>query len=149
MSLERDIKSLVASLDLELYETTIVNEYDETIYRVSVISSIVEDGKRKGVSLDECVALTHLISPLLDVTPPVSGEYRLEVSSAGIERKIGSLEQFRMCVGERVSLLLRDKRKLKGVLQGVEGDILRLQTDESLESIAFSEVSKAKTYFEW
>lgn len=149
MSLESDIKSLVASLDLELYDTSIVNEYDETIYRVSVISALMDGGKRKGVSLDECVALTHLISPLLDVTPPVAGEYRLEVSSAGIERKILTPEQFKMCVGENVSLLLRDKRKFKGVLVGMEGETLEIQTADAQERIALSEISKAKTYFEW
>ncbi len=78
MSLESDINSLVASVDLELYDTVVVSENDETIYRVSIISKEVIDGKRTGVSLDKCVELTHLISPLLDVTPPVSGDYRLE-----------------------------------------------------------------------
>lgn len=149
MSLESDIKSLVASLDLELYDTSIVNEYDETIYRISVISSLMDGGKRKGVSLDECVALTHLISPLLDVTPPVAGEYRLEVSSAGIERKIVTPEQFKMSVGENVSLLLRDKRKFKGVLTAIKGETLEIQTADGKEAIALSEISKAKTYFEW
>ena len=70
MSLEKDIESFVKSVGLELYDTSIVNEGDETIYRVGVISTQIENGKRKPVSLEECVSLTHLISPLLDVTPP-------------------------------------------------------------------------------
>mgnify|MGYP002641942125 FL=1 len=109
MSLQNDINSLVGSVGLELYDASIVSENDETIYRISVISKEIEDGKRKGVSLDACVALTHLISPLLDVTPPVSGDYRLEVGSAGIERKMSNINNFKKSVGEKVSLLLSNK----------------------------------------
>ena len=44
---------LVSSVDLELYDTVIVSENDETIYRVSVMSQdLVKMAKRKGVSLD-------------------------------------------------------------------------------------------------
>ena len=86
MSLESDINSLVKSVDLELYDIVTVSEFEETIFRISVVSTTIEDGKRKAVSLDECAELSHMISPLLDVTPPVSGDYRMEVGTPGIER---------------------------------------------------------------
>ncbi len=149
MSLQSDIASIVKSVDLELYDTVIVNENDETIFRVSVISPEVEDGKRKGVSLDACVELTHLISPLLDVTPPVSGEYRLEVGSPGIERKLTTLDNFKKSVGENVSLLLNEKEKVKGKLVKVDGNKLFIEKEGQTEEIDFNAVKKAKTYFEW
>lgn len=149
MSLENDINSLVKSVNLELYDTVIVNENDETIYRVSVISPEMENGKRKGVSLDECVELTHLISPLLDVTPPVSGDYRLEVGTAGIERKLTSLDHFKKSIGEKVSLLCSDKSKYRGTLKSVEGNKITVETDEDEQTLEYNEITKAKTYFEW
>ncbi|MBN2817188.1 MAG: ribosome maturation factor [Campylobacterales bacterium] len=149
MSLEKDINALVNSVGLELYDTVIVNENDETIYRVSVMSPELVDGKRKGVSLDECVSLTHLISPLLDVTPPVSGEYRLEVGTAGIERKLSTLEHFKKSIGEKVSLSGKEKLKFKGLLKDVMGSLLLIEDDEGEHTIEFNDVSKAKTYFEW
>jgi len=149
MSLNSDIKSMVASVDLELYDTVIVNEHDETIFRVSVISPEFEDGKRKGVPLEQYVELTHLISPLLDVTPPVSGEYRLEVGSPGIERKLTTLEHFKKSVGENVNIVSGEKEKTKGKLLQVEGNSLFIETDEGIKEIDFSDVKKAKTYFEW
>ena len=149
MSLQSDIESVVKSVDLELYNTVIVNENDETIFRVSVLSNDVENGKRKGVSLDECVELTHLISPLLDVTPPVSGEYRLEVGSPGIERKLTVLDNFKKSVGENVSLLLDEKEKIKGKLLKVEGNKLFVEKDDTVQEVDFNQVKKAKTYFEW
>lgn len=149
MSLQSDINSLVESVDLELYDASVVSENEETIYRVSVISKEVEDGKRKGVSLDTCVELTHLISPLLDVTPPVSGDYRLEVGSAGIERKLATIAHFKKSIGENVSILASDKKKYKGVLIKVEDSKIFIQTADELEEIDFNDISKAKTYFEW
>ncbi|MDY0124039.1 ribosome maturation factor [Sulfurimonas sp.] len=149
MSLEKDIESFVKSVGLELYEIAVVNDGSDTIYRVSVVSNDVEDGKRKGVSLDECVNLTHLISPLLDVTPPLSGDYRLEVGTPGIERKIVTLRQFELCLGERVSISLKSKEKLKGTLLKVDGSKIFLDTDGEEVSVDFGEISKAKTYFEW
>jgi ribosome maturation factor RimP len=149
MSLQSDINSLVKSVGLELYDASIVNENDETIYRVSIISNEMIDGKKKGVSMDACVELTHMISPLLDVTPPVSGDYRLEVGSPGIERKLSTINQFKMSLGEKVSILAVNKEKYKGVLTKVEGSKIFLDTDGEKVELEFNDVNKAKTYFEW
>jgi len=149
MSLQSDINSLVKSVDLELYDTSIVNENDETIYRVSVISTEITDGKRAGVSLDSCVELTHLISPLLDVTPPVSGDYRLEVGSPGIERKITTINHFKLSIGERVSLLLPQKQKVRGILTKVEDSKIFVDVEDEEVEVEFNDIIKAKTYFEW
>lgn len=151
MSLEKDIDSLVKSIDLELYDISLVGDGEDTIYRISVVSDEIENGKRKGVSLDKCVELSHLISPLLDVTPPVSGDYRLEVGSPGIERKLTSLKQFALSVGEKVALNLRekDKEKIKGKLVKVEDSKIFLEVDNKEVSLDFGEIAKAKTYFEW
>ena len=149
MSLESDINSFVNSVDLELYDTSIVSEGEETIFRVSVLSREIEDGKRKGVSLDSCVELTHMISPLLDVTPPVSGDYRLEVGSPGIERKLASVAQFSMSIGEKISLLLKDKSKIRAKLTKVLDSKIIYEIDGVESSIDYGEIAKAKTYFEW
>ncbi|WP_321778737.1 ribosome maturation factor [Sulfurimonas sp.] len=149
MSLESDIKSLVISVDLELYDTAVVSENDETIFRVSVMSSEITDGKRVGVSLDTCVELTHLISPLLDVTPPVSGDYRLEVGTAGIERKLSSLNNFKKSIGEKVSIYTTKKEKVRGLLAKVESSKIFVEVENETVELEFNDISKAKTYFEW
>lgn len=149
MSLESDIASLVKSTGLELYDTSIVSEFGDTIYRVSVISTEFEDGKRKGVTLDQCVELTHLISPLLDVTPPVSGEYRLEVGSPGLERKLTTLDHFAKSINENVAFTTSEKDKIKAKLVGVEGSKLTFEDEHETFEIDFNDIKKAKTYFEW
>jgi len=142
MSLESDIKNLVESIGLHLYDTSVVTEHGETIYRVNVIGE-------EGTTLDQCVEATKLISPLLDVTPPVAGEYRLEVSSPGIERKLKTIDHFRFSIGEKVKLTLQDKSKLRGELKSVTDGTVSVETEEGMREIAFDDIVKASTYFEW
>ncbi len=149
MSVTSDIESIVKSVGLELYDTVVVNEFNETIFRVSVISPEFEDGKRKSVTLDAYVELTHLLSPLLDVNPPVSGEYRLEVGSPGIERKLTTLDNFKKSIGEDVSLLLANKEKVKAKLEVVDGNKLTFSKEDESFDVDFHDIKKAKTYFEW
>ncbi len=143
MSLESDVKTMVESIGLGLYDTMVLSENGETIYRVSVT-------KEGGVGMDDVVAATKLISPMLDVTPPVSGEYRLEVSSPGIERKLSKLSHFESSLGEKVALSLKDKTKYRGTLLHVKDATITLDDAEAGEvSVEFDDISKAKTYFEW
>ncbi len=142
MSLESDIKSMVESIGLKVYDTAIISENDETIYRIQVTS---ED----GVSLDKCVEATKLISPLLDVTPPVREDYRLEVSSPGIERKLRTLDHFKHSLGEKVKIITLEKEKIRGTMLRVEADTIVLETDEGESSVKFAAIAKASTYFEW
>lgn len=143
MSLESDVKKMVESIGLSLYDTAILSENDQTIYRVSVTAP-------GGVSLDKCVEASHLISPLLDVTPPVSGDYRLEVSSPGIERRLKTLSHFVQSIGEKVVFSTIDKSKYEGELIAVENDEITIKTKEGEEQkVPYRSISKAKTYFEW
>ncbi len=144
MSLEADIKNMVESLGLRLYDITTVSEHEETIYRVNISSP--EEG---GVSMDQVVQVTKLISPLLDVTPPVRGEYRLEVSSPGIERKLKTLNHFECSLGEKVKIQTLDKTKLKGTLKSVTDGVIIVESEEGDVSVDFNDIAKASTYFEW
>ena len=40
------------------------------------------------MTVEDCEAVSHAVSPLLDVHDPVDGSYRLQVSSPGIDRPL-------------------------------------------------------------
>ena len=40
------------------------------------------------MSIDDCEAVSKALSPVLDLDDPITGEYRLEVSSPGIDRPL-------------------------------------------------------------
>ncbi len=144
MSLESDIKSMVESLELRVYDITTVTENDETIYRVNIISP-----KSEKITMDQVVQVTKMISPLLDVTAPVRGDYRLEVSSPGIERKLKSLMHFECAIGEKVKAETTEKKKLRGTLKSVASGRITLETEDGDVTFAYGDVIKAATYFEW
>nr|WP_300312221.1 ribosome maturation factor RimP [Halomonas sp.] len=86
-----------------------------------------------GVNVDDCADISRQVSGVLDVEDPIAGEYRLEVSSPGMDRPLFTLEQFTRYAGHQVSLKLRapyeGRRKFQGLLAGVEGDEVLVQID--------------------
>ncbi len=86
-----------------------------------------------GVSVDHCADVSRQVSAVLDVEDPIPGEYRLEVSSPGMDRPLYTLDQFARFAGHDVSLKLRvpfdGRRKFQGLLAGIEQDEVLLQVD--------------------
>ncbi|MDR5861155.1 ribosome maturation factor RimP [Halomonas eurihalina] len=87
----------------------------------------------QGVGVDDCADISRQVSAVLDVEDPIAGEYRLEVSSPGMDRPLFTLEQFERYAGHTVAVKLRTpfdgRRKFQGLLAGIEGDEVLLQLD--------------------
>ena len=50
-------------------------------------------------TLDDCEAVSHLLSAVLDVEDPISSAWTLEVSSAGIDRPLTRTKDFNRYAG--------------------------------------------------
>jgi ribosome maturation factor RimP len=76
------------------------------------------------LGIDDCVKLSRAFSEVLDAADPVSGEYRLEVSSPGIDRPLTRVKDFEAYEGYEARLeldrLADGRKRFKGVLAGVE-----------------------------
>ncbi|GAB3341453.1 MULTISPECIES: ribosome maturation factor RimP [Chromohalobacter] len=87
----------------------------------------------EGVTVDDCASVSRQVSGVLDVEDPIAGEYRLEVSSPGMDRPLFTLDQFARFKGSHVKVKLsvpfEGRRKFQGQLAGVEGDEILLQLD--------------------
>jgi ribosome maturation factor RimP len=142
MNLEEQIEKIVEANGAKLYDIETVTEFDETIYRVSV----TQDG---GVSLDKCAEISNELSPFLDVNPPMHGQYRLEVSSPGIERKLTKPKHFAQSVGEKVKAKVLGGDKLKGVLKSADDEGIVVETKEGEKALKYGELGTVKTYFEF
>lgn len=143
MNLEESIKITVEGCGASLYDIAQTKENDKNIYRVYITS-------KDGVNLDKCAEISRLISPILDIHEPMNGEYYLEVSSPGIERKLKTLDHFKASIGELVRIKDFDKNRYNGKLLLVEDSKITVQIDgnENLE-IEFNDISSASTYFDW
>ncbi len=138
------LQNLLKECGVALYDTEVVTENDHRIYRIYITSD-------EPVTLDKCTEVTRIVSPIVDLNPPVEGEYFLEVSSPGIDRPLKTLDHFRHSIGELAKLKLADGTKRKVKILGVEGDRIRVYDKQAKEEreIPFAEITKAKTYFEW
>ena len=78
------------------------------------------------MSVDDCEAASQALSPELDVADPISGEYRLEISSPGIDRPLVRISDFSRAVGHEAKIELTQpmesgRKRFRGIIQSVEG----------------------------
>jgi ribosome maturation factor RimP len=134
------IKQIVEDNGFKLYDIEISEENEHKYYRIYIQK---EDGS--SVNLDECAEVNRIISPIFDVEEPISDAYFLEVSSPGIERPLKKPEHFKNSIGEKVKITMNDGSKIIGKLQDVTDDKINVKN----KIIPFSNIKKARTYFEW
>lgn len=142
MSLEESIKLTVESLGAKLYDISILRENDKNIFRVSITCE-------GGVNLDKCAEISRMLSPILDIEEPMNGEYILEVSSPGIERKLKKIEHFIASVGEKVKVKNFATEVFKGELIFANKEKIVIRTELGEEELTYDNILSAATYFEW
>jgi ribosome maturation factor RimP len=102
----------------------------------------------RGVLLDDCEAVSRQLSGVLDVEDPIPGEYALEVSSPGLDRPLFDPAQFARFVGHEVKLRLArpldGRRNYRGVIAGVDGDVIHLSVDGEALAVPFREIDSAR-----
>ena len=108
------------------------------------------------ISMEDIVAMSNLISDLLDKEDPIEGAYTLDVSSLGAEKPI-ALDKLPLYLGKYVNLHLSHPYKgeniLEGTLLSVEGDALRLELKVKARKITaeipVKDVDKARLAIEF
>ena len=163
-SLEALALPICRALGLELVDVRIAREPGGSVLRVLI------DRERPpgvpmnegGVSLDDCTDVSRDLSTALDVTEEgghglLSGNYRLEVSSPGVDRPLVKLNDFVRFAGETVKMTTRmpiatpagERRKLQGKLLGITGRDVRLTQDGHEVLVPHAEIVKANLVFDW
>src|SRR5690625_2510602 len=100
-----------------------------------------------GIHVDDCEAVSHQISGVLDVEDPINTEYVLEVSSPGLDRPLFYLEQWQRYVGEQVKVRLlapvEGRRRFTAELVEVKEEQLMLRHNGEVLSVPFGQVDRA------
>lgn len=101
-----------------------------------------------SMTVDNCADISRQVSAILDVEDAIPGEYRLEISSPGIDRPLTKLEDFGRYVGHLAkveTVLPKDGRKrFTGTIEGVEGESVALKVDNKLFNIVWTDIQSAK-----
>ncbi len=108
----------------------------------------------RQLTIDDCSALSHRISDVLDALEaegrdPIAEAYRLEVSSPGIDRPLTRLSDFADWAGHEARIRLEQpvdgRKQLTGDLAGVEGDRITVDLGQhGTATIGFADIASAK-----
>jgi ribosome maturation factor RimP len=107
-----------------------------------------------GMSVEDCAAISRALSPVLDAYDPMPGQYRLEVSSPGIDRPLVRPSDFALWAGHEAKVELKElldgRKRFKGVIEGIAKDEVRLRikldgkADPVVVGLPFALIAEAK-----
>ena len=104
-----------------------------------------------GISLARCTQASRAISALLDQEEPFQGQYRLEVSSPGIDRPLTTEKDFIRHRGRFIHITYRldgADKEATGTIQDAGDQTLTLQSGEDVLLIPLDDIILAKIIIE-
>lgn len=140
---ERLAAPVAAFLGLDIVQVTYRREAHGWVLRVLIERS----GEEGGVQVGDCQRLSRELGDVLDVEDPIPTQYRLEVSSPGLDRPLVKPADFQRFSGRRVRLRtsqpVAGQRNFSGVLCGLHDDRVELDLDGQRIEIERGQVAKA------
>lgn len=101
-----------------------------------------------GIGVDDCSRVSHQLSGVLDVEEPIAGQYTLEVSSPGLDRLLAKPQDYQRFAGQVVKIrlhgLLDGRRKLVGMLKGIEQDQVIIEEEGREWRLALHDIEQTR-----
>jgi ribosome maturation factor RimP len=139
----KTIKNIIEENGANYYDSEVVSESGVRIFRIYITA-------KDGITLELCAKISRILSPILDLEPPIGGQYTLEVSSPGIERSLKKTEHFKGSIGENIKIKLINKDKIIGNLASFDDNILDIKKEDGKHTkIDLKDIDKARTYYKW
>jgi len=137
-----------ASVGIEIADIELLGSGAHRVLRIFI-------DKESGVTHADCELVSDQVGAVLDEQDVIpGGQYTLEVSSPGVERKLKTLRDFTRFAGKKAKISLREplenRRHWEGVLAGVDEDriVLEPKPGQTIR-IALDQVDKANLKFDW
>lgn len=137
----------------ELIEST-VNDLGFAIVKIAINGSsnkiveiFIERLGGKKIEVGDCQIASRNISAILDVEDIISGKYFLEVSSAGLERPLVTLQDFEKYSDSEIKIRLKEPHNgnlsFRGKLLGVADKKIKLKSKNVEIGFDFKNIKKA------
>ena len=102
-----------------------------------------------AMRVEDCAAISHAVSAILDVEDPIAGSYQLEVSSPGIDRPLVKPRDFERFAGFDAKVELETpldgRRRFRGRLLGFADAQIRMRLDVGQDvALPFADLKDAK-----
>jgi ribosome maturation factor RimP len=133
------LEPVVAGQGVELVEVSLAKSTRRPLLRVVIHSAA-------GISHGDCERVTRALEDRLEIDPPVSGRYVLEVSSPGITRTLKSAREFDVFRGCRLRARVREPEaeEVAGFSAGTrDGQRVAIRDEDGRERVlAWSSIGK-------
>lgn len=143
---EELLKSTIEGLGYELYDVEYAKEGKDYYLRIFI-------DKESGISIDDCENVNNAINDILDQADYIKEQYYLEVSSTGLEKNLRKDEHFLKQIGNEIEVKLykaiNKEKVISGKLLSFEEEKIVLETEEEKVEIEKSNISVAKTIYNW
>jgi ribosome maturation factor RimP len=111
--------------------------------------------RRDGtMTVEDCEAVSRLLSPVLDVEDPIDKAYHLEISSPGIDRPLVRRSDFAEAVGRLVkvetSVQVSGRKRFRGRIVKADDEGVTVETDkpaigeEFMTALPFDAIAEAR-----
>lgn len=110
-----------------------IDELDKGLYIVEInvsSSNVIQielDAEEGNVAIEDCVSVSRNVEHNLDRE---TQDFELQVSSAGLDKPLRVLQQYKKNIGEEVKVKLSEGGKLKGILKSADDDGIIVETSE-------------------
>jgi ribosome maturation factor RimP len=126
---EQQIRRIVESEGLELVHIDYRRQGRSFLLRIDI-------DKEGGVNIDDCSLVSTQVSTWLDVDDPIPGEYELQVSSPGLDRKFYQPSDYQKFLGRLVRV------KTGKAVRGLHVIVGRLKTFDGTTVVVTDPVMK-------
>lgn len=130
-TLEALLAPTVATEGCELYDIEYLKEGSDRILRLYI-------DHEDGINIDDCERVSRAVELVLDENDPITGEYRLQVSSPGVERKIKKAKHYEKYIGHKMEVRLfapkdpvSGRKKYTGTLKNFNNDQVTMTVEDN------------------
>ncbi len=147
MTETKNLEALIAPVVVQLgYELVRVRLSGGKDLVLQVMAERPADG---GLDIEECMTISRALSDVLDAADPIEDEYRLEVSSPGIDRPLTRLKDFTRWKNFVARVALKEavegRKRVQGRIRGLEDDVIILRDEHAVDiRLPFGAIDHAK-----
>lgn len=111
---------VLAQLGFRLVRVRLMQQNGQTL-------QIMAERPDGTMTIEDCEAASQALSPELDVADVIASEYRLELSSPGVDRPLVRVSDFARAIGHEARVELTHpvesgRKRFRGLIRGVEGE---------------------------
>lgn len=123
---EKLLEPIAEENHVEIYDVEYVKEGNEWFLRAYI-------DKEGGVDINDCVAVSRVLSDKLDEEDFIDEAYTLEVSSPGLGRTLKKDKHLEKSLGEEVEIKtykpIEKCKEFAGILKAYDADSITIETD--------------------